>query len=75
MPHFFDKDFDSQLGSIRKGIKWYLFSTGFVSLFVLDHLIATGYSISDQSQLSNVIDELKSLRKVDENRKLIIKQE
>ena len=39
-------------------------------------LLATGNSIPDQTQLSNVIDELKSLRKVvEENRKLIIKQE
>ena len=38
--------------------------------------LATGNSISDQSQLSNVLDELKSLRKVvEEKRKLIVKQE
>ena len=37
--------------------------------------LATGNSISDQSQLSYVLDELKSLRKVvEENRKLIVKQ-
>ena len=39
-------------------------------------LLATGNSIPDQTQLSNVKDELKSLRRlVEENRKLIIKQE
>ena len=37
---------------------------------------ATGNSISDQMKVSNVIDELKSLRKVVEgNRKLIVQQE
>ena len=37
--------------------------------------LATGSSIPDQIQLSNVIDELKSLRKVvEENRKFIIKK-
>ena len=38
--------------------------------------LATGNSISDQMQISNVIDELKSLRKVvEENRKFILKEE
>ena len=37
--------------------------------------LATGNSISDQSQLSNVLDELKSLRKVVEEKQLIVKQE